>query len=124
MPADKTKNHLGKEWYKKLLWKSITKHYRAAEDHAYDEINEEAQITASKLGIADRIDTMAKREAFITLKDHKDNFDNSLSCSLINPAKSEMGRVSKRILDNINGKLKGKLEVMLWKNSAAVIEWF
>ena len=67
---------------------------------------------------------MAKREVFITLKDHKENFKNSLPCRLINPAKREMGLVSKRILDNINGRLKGKLDVTLWKNSAAVIEWF
>ena len=38
---------------------------------------------------------MAKREASITLKDHKENFKNSLPCRLINPAKSEMGLVSK-----------------------------
>ena len=35
-----------------------------------------------------------------------------------------MGLVTKRILDNINGRLKEKLDVTLWKNSAAVIEWF
>ena len=42
---------------------------------------------------------------------------------LINPAKSEMGRVSKQILDDINVRLNRKLKVTLWKHSAAVIEW-
>ena len=67
---------------------------------------------------------MAKRESFLTLKDHKDNFENNLPCRLINAAKSEMGRVSKQILDDINVKFNRKLKVTLWKNSAAGIEWF
>ena len=32
--------------------------------------------------------------------------------------------MSNRILDNINGRFKEKLDVTVWKNSAAVIEWF
>ena len=79
---------------------NITRHYKSSDEDAYDEINAEAQIIASELDSADRMDVMAKREAFITLKDHKDNFEDSLPCRLINPAKSEMGLVSKRILDN------------------------
>ena len=70
------------------------------------------------------MDVIAKREAFITLKDHKENFENSLLCRLINLAKSEMGLVSKRILDSINGRLKENLDVTLWKKLVAVIEWF
>ena len=66
---------------------------------------------ASRLDIADRMDAMAKKESFITLKDHKDNFENNLPCRLINPAKSEMGRISKQILDGINSKLNKKLYV-------------
>ena len=44
--------------------------YRSADEDAYEEINVEAQVIASKLGIADKMDVMAKREAFITLKAH------------------------------------------------------
>ena len=44
MPADKTRNlyRVGKTQYEKLLRENITKHYRAAEEDAYDEINREA----------------------------------------------------------------------------------
>ena len=35
-----------------------------------------------------------------------------------------MGRIRRQILDDINGKLNRKLNITLWKNSAAVIEWF
>ena len=124
--ADKTKNiyRMEKAQYERLLRQNITKHYKVAEVDAYDIINKEAKAIASRLGIADRMDTMARRESFITLKDHKDNFENNLPCRLINPSKSEMGRISKRILDGINGRLNEKLNATLWKNSAAVIEWF
>ena len=57
-------------------------------------VNNEANIAAN-LNIDDRTECMAKRQAFITLKDHKDNFQNKPTCRLINPAKSEIGRISK-----------------------------
>jgi hypothetical protein len=40
---------------------------------------------------------MKKREAFIFLKDHKENFENNPKCQLINPAKSESGKWSKNL---------------------------
>ena len=58
------------------------------------------------------------------MKDHKDNFQSSLHCRLINPSKSELGKVSKSILENINQHLVKLLHVNQWKNSASVIEWF
>ena len=38
------------------------------------------------------------QNAFITLKDHKENFSNSTNCGLINPSKSEVGHISKKCL--------------------------
>ena len=62
----------------------------------------EAHEIARKLHLEDRVNTTAKREAFITLKDHKPNFANNPTCRLITPAKSEIGKISKQILDRIN----------------------
>ena len=126
IPADKTRNlcELEKQQYEKLLQENITKHYKVTDEDTFDNINTEAQIITHRLGLTKRMDAMAKREAFIMLKDHKDNFLNSLLCRLINPAKSEMGLVGKHILDDISGRLKKKLDAILWKNSVAVIEWF
>ena len=67
---------------------------------------------------------MAKKQAFVTLKDHKNNFENSLPCRLINPAKSETGLISKVILDKISNAVRTATGVNQWKNSMAVIDWF
>ena len=67
---------------------------------------------------------MKKREAFIFLKDHKENFENNPKCRLINPAKSESGKLSKIILDEINSNLRQKLNLNQWRNTKQVIEWF
>ena len=56
---------------------------------------------ADRLELANRIETMVRRDAFITLKDHKPNFNNSPTCRLMNPAKSEIGKVAKQILQSI-----------------------
>ena len=84
----------------------------------------EAKNIAKKNQLSDRIECLTKTSAFITLKDHKDNFQSSLHCRLINPSKSELGKVSKSILENINQHLVKLLHVNQWKNSASVIEWF
>ena len=53
------------------------------------EINNELKHIAGKLSIGNRIECMKKREAFISFKDHKENFENNPKCRLINPAKSD-----------------------------------
>ncbi len=56
--------------------------------------------------------------------DHKENFENNPKCRLINPAKSESGKLSKIILDKINSNLRKILNLNQWKNTQNVIEWF
>ena len=106
VPSDKTRNlyAMDKDQYRRLLQENITKKYKHA-PAAYDDINGEAQVVATDLKIADRVDVLAGRESFITLKDHKDNFRSKVPCRLINPAKGELGLVSKRLLDKINATL-------------------
>ena len=126
--ADKTRNlyEVSPEQYSKLLANNITKLYQHAYDDDYSNINEEARKLAKKMkpGLADRMDPMAKRNAYMSLKDHKENFENKLPCRLINPAKSETGIISKQILDRINSQLRRTLSTQHWKNPAEVIQWF
>ena len=84
----------------------------------------EDKALAEKLEIDDRVYSLSKREAFITLKDHKDNFENNPKCRLINPSKSELGKVSKKILTKIVTALRSRTNLNSWKNTDSVIKWF
>ena len=76
---------------------------------------------AQELNIDNRTEKIAKQQAFITLKDHKENFANHPTCRPINPAESELGKVSKQILDNINSKIRKMTKLNRWKNTSDVI---
>ena len=65
-----------------------------------------------------------KNPAFISLKDHKPNFQSSLPCQLVNPSKSDISKISKSILDRINQNWRNKLQFNQWKNLENVIDWF
>ena len=96
--ADKTTNFykVTPEQHNKLLKENITKDYKKAPTNLEGDINRGDKYIAENLELSDRIDTMAKNQAFITLKDHKPNFNNKPTCRLINPTKSEIGKISKR----------------------------
>ena len=60
---------------------------------------------------------------FFTLKDHKLNFQNNPTVRLLNTAKTELGRISKTILDKINVNLRNSLHLNQWKNTQEIINW-
>ena len=72
----------------------------------------------------ERIEQYNQNQSFITLKYHKENFQNNPKCRLINLAKSEIKIVSKHYIDQINKSIKEKLNVNQWRNTQAVITWF
>ena len=71
-------------------------------------MNKEAKVIAAELKLDDRIEQFNQREAFVALKDHKVNFQNDPKCGLINPAKSEIGIISKHYLELISSKIREK----------------
>ena len=85
--------------YERLLHNNITQSYRKSNIDLKADIDSEAKEIAVSLSLEDRIQSMSKKEAFIALKDHKDNFQNNKPCRLINPAKSEIGHISKVMLE-------------------------
>ena len=109
VPADKTTNFYQTESdsYNELLQKNITKTYKKVSHTATSSIEHETKSIVQKLNFDDRVRTTAEKDAFITLKDHKPNFDNIATCRLINPTKSEIGKISKQILviDRINKEI-------------------
>ena len=110
--------------YNKLLKENITKTYRHAPPNLEASINFEAKHIASKLVLSDHIECVAKTPAYKTLKDHKENFHASTPCRLINPCKSEIGEISKWILEGINNDLLAKLNINQWRDTSQVIHWF
>ena len=88
--------------YTKLLNENITNAYRKTNKNSVNKINKDAKKIAKSLSIDDRVEKMQKSLTYITVKDHKDNFPHSISCRLINPSKTDIGKISKTILDKIN----------------------
>ena len=67
---------------------------------------------------------MLETEAYITIKDQKEGFPNNLSFRLLNPSKSDIGKISKNFLDRINKSLIAFTHANQWKNTSSVIGWF
>ena len=63
-------------------------------------------------------------EAFISRKDHKDSFPSRVECRLINPAKNNIGVISKSILDKINAAVRKVTNSNQWLNISSAIDWF
>ena len=97
-------------------------------------INVEAKNIAELINLDDRKSTslittwmikcIARAPAFITLKDHKPDFRQNPSCRLINPAKNELGKVSKLFIEKIDEKPILELHFNEWKNTSSVLKWF
>jgi hypothetical protein len=109
--------------YNELLQKNITKTYKKVSHAATSSIENETKSIVQKLNLDDRVRTTAQRDVFITLKDHKPNFANNPTYRLINPTKSEIGKISKQILDRVNKKIITALNLNQWKNTTAVLNW-
>ena len=122
--ADKTRNiyEMEAKSYDKLLTENVTKTYKHAENDTFQNIEKERKNIASSLNISNRIEPINKAKAFISLKDHKPDFENHPKCRLINPAKSQLGKVSKAILDKINRIIRTQLNQ--WRNTSEAISWF
>ena len=56
------------------------------------------------------------------MKDHKSKFSSNPRCRLINPAKSEIGKISGHFLQQLNSKVRDLSSVNQWQET--VINWF
>ena len=57
-------------------------------------INKESKKIATKLYIDHKLNSIAEQPAFITIEGHKSNFTTNPTYLLINPYKSEIGKIS------------------------------
>ena len=109
--ANKTKNiyEMEKSHYEKLLTDNITKTYKQSNNNVYKSSNLAAKHIAETLEIADKVECMDRKPAYRTLNDHKKNYNINPKCRLIKPAKSELGKIAKIIVENINKTVREKL---------------
>ena len=123
--AEKTTNlyEMPPDQYKMLLNNNITKTYCKADSNAKQNIDKEAKKLSKELNLEDKIECYAKKLAFITLKDQKENFKSNQKCCLTKPSKKEMGIVSKKYLENIISRLNSKLQHNQWRSTSTIIEW-
>ena len=127
-PADKTSNmyKLTKGEHNKMHRNTITSACRKANGYIKNRINEKGkEIVKKSFGnIIDRMDVNTESSCFITIKNHKENFLNHPKVRLINPAKNELGRINKTILNDINMKLFETTKINQWKNMVSATKWF
>ena len=123
---DKTANYykIKVEDHNKLLNQAIHKDYMKAQDGTEGKIRSEHKELAQQLDIEDRLEISSKAEAFITLKDHKQDFYAKPSTILINPNKQEIGVISKKILADVVVKVRKESKVNQWTSMEGVIKWF
>ena len=122
--ADKSLNiyKMEKDEYKKLLFENVTKTYKKTTEEKLKTINKGAKTIAQKLELDDRVEKMQKNQCYIIVKDHKEDFPHKISCRLLNPSKSDIGKISKMIIDKIIKLLVVSTQVNQWKNTHSVID--
>ena len=80
------------------------------------------QNTAKNLKLENKMEEYADQSAYVTLNDHKQNFKTKLPCRLINPAKNDIGTVSKVELEKINRAINNQIRCNQWRNTQIVID--
>ena len=124
--ADESTNlyELYKESYEKHLHDNITQTYKKAPVNTKRKIDRESKKFAKTLSLDDKMECYSDNPAYITLKDHKENFRNNTKCRLINPSKSEVGVASKSYLSNVIASISKKTKLNQWRNTSTAIDWF
>ena len=62
----------------------------------------ETKKTTKSFNIDNKVDIMTKRQCFVTIKDHEENFRVNLKYRLVNTTKSELRELSKHILQQMS----------------------
>ena len=124
--ADKTSNYykVDPKEYKELVKKNVEAEYKKETARNIQNTNKAHKKIVKKLEIEDRVFRTINRECFVTIKDHKENFQNNPKCRLLNPTKCEVGKISHQILTKKLKIIRQKTNLNQWKNVYSVIGWF
>ena len=124
--ADKSNNlyKVDKYTYEKILNEKICTEYKISNKNTINKINDETYNLIKTHNVEGKIPKLQQKQAFITIKDHKDNFPNKIQYRLINPTKSPFTKHSKTLIDKINTTIRKNSNLNQWKNTEEVITWF
>ena len=93
---------LSKEEHEELLTNAVTTTYKNFNTSIKKKINMAGKQILKNNEILNRVEINGESSCYFMLKNHKDNFSNIPQVKLINPAKNELGRISKVIMHKIN----------------------
>ena len=124
--ADKTQNRYGlcTTDYRRLLTNNVTKDYKVDRSDNLTNINKDIGKHARKLHLEDRMEEHSQSSAFLTIKDHKADFQNNPKCRLINPSSNQLGKASKVILESAIKEIKKKTGLNQWISTGQLLKWF
>ena len=110
--ADKTQKfyEIENEDHEKILFENVTKTYKK-QTLRYQRSQYRIKKDCQRVK---QLNIMAKQQCFVTIKDHRPDFRTNPKYRLLNPTKSELGKLSKHILQTINTELQNKLKVNQW----------
>ena len=103
---------------------NVTREYKKATTEKVQESNMESAKIAKNLKLDDRMEGHTPSNCFITIKDHKEDFPSKVNVRLIAPSKSDIGKVSKVIIQKIVQQLNEKLKLNQWRDPSEVTKWF
>ena len=94
-----------------MMHENVTKTHQKCNSNKYISIKFKAKQIACKLKIDDRVQKLDENEAYVTIKDHKKGFRYKISCRLINPSKTDIGKINKQILGRVSNTILVKNKV-------------
>ena len=112
------------EEYMQEVRNNVTSEYKRASIEKVQESNMKSANIARNLKLDDRMEGHTPSNCFITIKDHKEDFPSKVSVRLIAPSKSDIGKVSKIIIQKIIHQLNEKLKLNQWRDPHEVTKWF
>ena len=125
--ADKTTNYykIQLDEYNKLKEKSIRKNYKKSNNTVINNINKEAKEIIKELKLENKlINQLPLKQCYVTLKDHKSDFSTKPTTRLINPSNSDIGQISKKIIEEINKTIRKTKELIQWTSTEEVLKWY
>ena len=107
-----------------MINNAITSKYKKASNNIKKQINIDGKQILKNREVLNQLEINGENNSFLTLKDHKENFNNNPTVRLINLAKNELGRISKAILDSANKNIREAMGLNQGRNTDTVIDWF